>query len=173
MNSRSSQAYVGLDFTRQELGAAMRETYDELITFVTSEPFQAIHAELMNLSKQERPGFVLRVLLRKEELVKRGVQVPGGILIQTSAFGDRRPTLFVVKKFLPPRFHQVWQNVNITFDNEFDDAEVSRDPEACWRAPLPVALQNAAIAAGIDLESLPSQCGLSGSKPPSKTTQSA
>jgi hypothetical protein len=148
--------YSGLDFTREELSAVMREAYDELIDFVTTPAFKAIHEELMSLPRQDRPTFVASVFLRPEELAKRGVRVPDGILIQTSAFGDRRPTLFAVKKFLPSRYHGAWENVNITFDNEYDDEEVSRDPEAAWRRPLPVALQNAAIAGDVDLESLPS-----------------
>jgi hypothetical protein len=151
--------YPGLDFSREELSAAMREAYDDLIDFVTSPAFKATCLELMSSPRQQRPAFVAKVILLPEELAKRGVHIPDGILIQTSAFGDRRPTLFVVKKFLPPKFHRVWENVNITFDNEFADDEVSRDPRACWRPPLPVAVQNAALAAGIDLESLPSEYG--------------
>lgn len=149
--------YEGLDFDREELAAAMRTAYDELIEFVTTPEFRAVHAELMSLPLQDRPGFVMKVLLRPEELGKRGVQVPEEILIQTSAFGDRRPTLFVVKKFLPAKFHGAWENVNITFDNPFEDNEISRDPKECWRLPLPVPLQNAALAGGVDLQALPEE----------------
>ena len=38
------------------------------------------------------------------ERAARGFTVPEGILIQASAFGDRRPTLFAVKKFLLKKF---------------------------------------------------------------------
>jgi hypothetical protein len=165
----SSQNYDGLDYGCDELSAAMREAYDDIIRFVTTPSFKAVYTELMNCAREDRPAFVMRVLLRPEELAKRGVQVPDGILIQTSAFGDRRPTLFVVKKFLPSKFDAVWQNVNITFDNHFEDNEVTRDPEACWRLPLPVALQNAALAAGIDLESLPHESALKVSSKPAST----
>jgi hypothetical protein len=72
-------------------------------------------------------------------LAKRGVERPPDLLIQRSAFGDRRPTLFCVKKWLPP--DMFWENVNITFDNEFDDNAIPRD-ESAWRAPVPVALQH-------------------------------
>jgi hypothetical protein len=44
--------------------------------------------------------------------------------------------------------------VNITFDNEFVDSAVSRDPEKCWRPPLPVNVQAQAMAEGRDLEAL-------------------
>lgn len=138
----------------------MRQTYDELIAFVTTPAFSAIYAELMSLPREDRPSFIARVLLQPESLRERGVNVPDGILIQTSAFGDRRPTLFVVKKFLPPEFHGAWENVNITFDNFYEDRDVSRAPDSAWRPPLPVALQNAAIAAGIDLNLLPLECGV-------------
>jgi hypothetical protein len=152
-----SQTYKNLDFSREELSAAMRQSYDQIIDFVTTPAFKVMFLELMSLPQQDRPAFVARVVLQPEEMTKRGVHVPDGILIQSSAFGDRRPTLFAVKKFLPSRFHKVWENVNITFDNEYEDDAVSRDPEACWRVPLPVAVQNAALTAGIDLESLPSE----------------
>jgi hypothetical protein len=146
--------YGRLGFSRDELRDVMRLVWDELIAFVTSPSFSAVVAELMALPRAERPGYVERVLLRPEELARRGVETPEGILIQTSSFGDRRPTLFVVKKFLPAMYHGAWENLNITYDNEYADDEVTRDPEAAWRRPLDVALQNAALAGDIDLESL-------------------
>jgi hypothetical protein len=152
---QASDIYPGLAYGKSELAAAMRQTYDELIAFVTQPAFQAVYKELWELPATERPTFVNKVLLRPEELEKRGVRVPPEILIQTSAFGDRRPTLFAVKKFLPAKFHDAWENVNLTFDNEYNDEEVSRDPAVTWRKPLPVVLQNALIASNIDLNSAP------------------
>jgi hypothetical protein len=154
--------YAKLGFSREELGVAMREVWDELIEFVSTPAFRAVHHELMELPQQERPGFVVRTLLHREELARRGVEIPDGILIQTSAFGDRRPTLFVVKKFLPKRFHSAWENVNITFDNEYRDDQVTRDPGLAWRRPLPVAVQNAALAGELNLEVLPSETLMGG-----------
>jgi hypothetical protein len=144
--------YNGLDFDRAELSAAMREGYDRLIDFITSAPFAELHQELMQLSPQARPAFVENVLLQSGELNKRGIYVPPNILIQTSAFGDRRPTLFAVKTWLPEKFHRAWENVNWTFDNEFADDQVSRSLEVAWREPLSVSLQNSLISKGIDLE---------------------
>jgi len=155
-----STRYRGLDFGPEELSAAMRKTYDEIIDFVTTPEFRALHRELMSLPRRDRPAFVGRVVVRPEELAKRGINVPEGILLETSAFGDRRPTLFVVKKYLPLKYHQAWENVNITFDNEYDDDKITRAPEASWRPPLPVAMQNAALAADMDLESLPAALGV-------------
>jgi hypothetical protein len=152
---QASDVYASFGFCREELAAAMRSAWDELIQFVTTPAFKAVHEELMTLPEPDRPGFVARVLLSREELQRRGVDVPADILIQTSAFGDRRPTLFAVKKLLPTKYHAAWQNVNITVDNKYSDDQVSRDPSTAWRPPLPVALQNAALAGGLDLETLP------------------
>jgi hypothetical protein len=152
--------YPGLNFGPTQLAAAMRVVYDELIAFSATPSFRSLHAELMSQPKPDRMAFVLQVMLSDEERRKRGVETPDGILFQTSAFGDRRPTLYVIKKFLPAHFHATWENVNITFDNPFDDSEVSRDPAMAWRPPLPVALQSAALACDIPLDTLPNQYGV-------------
>lgn len=146
--------YSKLSYSREELAHVMRVTYDELIDFVTTPEFVSIMTELGNLDAQARPVFVFSVLLDKEELAKRGIQVPDGVLVQRSAFGDRRPTLFCVKKFLPEKFANVWQNVNLTFDNQFFDESVSRASEIAWRPPLPVDVQADAMARGVDLEQI-------------------
>lgn len=147
-------AYPGLDFDREELSAAMRQNYDRIIAFVTTPEFKALHQELRSLPPTDRPNFVKAVILQPPELAKRGIVVPDDFLIQTSAFGDRRPTLFAVKIFLPSKFHEAWENTNLTFDNEYEDEQVSRDPERAWRPPLPVELQNSLISKGADLDSV-------------------
>lgn len=152
--------YPSLDFDRDELSRAMREAYDELIEFITRPAFKAIHSELMALATKERPGYVSAVLLNPEELAARGLDVPEGILIQASAFGDRRPTLFAVKKFLPEKFHKAWENVNWTFGNDFNIDDIRKDSANSWRPPLPVSLQNSLMSADKDLESVPVESGL-------------
>jgi|SRR5215211_1075491 len=152
--------YPGLDFNQEELSAVMRRTYDEIIEFITTPAFKAVYEELRSLPGTERTAFVNRVLLRPEELANRGVVVPEGILIQASAFGDRRPTLFAVKKFLPPKYHGAWENVNWTFDNKYGDEGITRSSEDAWRPPLPVPLQNALMERGIDLEAVPVEFGV-------------
>lgn len=152
--------YEGLDFGRAELARAMRKTYDDIIAFVTTPEFRNFYEEMMSLNPAQRPGFISRVLFRPEELSKRGIVVPEGILIQTSAFGDRRPTLFAVKKMMPTKYQSVWENMNLTFNNEFKDEDVSRSIENAWRPPLPVAVQNQLLARGEDLESLPADRGI-------------
>lgn len=146
--------YKNLSYDQTELAAAMRTTYDELIDFVTTPEFKELMKEFDLLGNQHRQAFIVSVLLNREELARRGVRVPDGILIQRSAFGDRRPTLFCVKKFLPAKYSDVWQNVNITFDNVFADDSVGRTPEISWRAPLPVGIQAEALAQGKNLEEI-------------------
>jgi len=104
---------------------------------------------------------VQEVLLDAALLRERGVHVPEGILIQRSAFGDRRPTLFCVKKYLPKKFHSAWENVNLTFDAA-DDNSVTRDPAECWRHPIRPDIQAALLAAGLALEDLPPSLQVSG-----------
>lgn len=152
--------YEGLDFDQEELSKVMRENYDELIEFIIQPNFQKLHGELMALPPQERPKFVVDIIINHEALAQRGITVPEGILIQTSAFGDRRPTLFAVKKFLPKKYHGAWENVNWTFSNIYEDDDVSRDPEISWRPPLPVNLQNYALANNIDIETFPTEAGI-------------
>ena len=140
-----------LAYTIDELRDVMLEYCDKIIAFVTSEQFRAVMDEMSDLSHLERPLFVHDVLLNDTELKKRGVIAPEGILIQRSAFGDRRPTLFAVKHFLPEKYRNVWENVNITFDNEYL-TEVPRDREICWRAPLQPDEQAQAMVEGRPLE---------------------
>lgn len=144
--------FVGLDYTQRELQAVMRAAYDDLIAFVRSEPFRESMAEMAALAPEDRPQFVLDVFTNPEERQRRGFIVPEGVLIQRSAFGDRRPTLFCVKKFLPEKYRDVWENANLTFDNEFEDHDVSRHVGKAWREPLDVSEQAALMASGKSLE---------------------
>ncbi|MBV8368425.1 MAG: hypothetical protein JO036_05760 [Candidatus Eremiobacteraeota bacterium] len=132
----------------------MNESYEDLISFVTTDSFVAVCEEMNALPPEVRPVFVKAVLLNPDELRKRGVIVPEDILIQRSAFGDRRPTLFAIKKFLPERYHDSWENVNLTFDNPYEDAAISRNADVAWRPPLPVELQADLMTHGADMESV-------------------
>ncbi|WKX75821.1 hypothetical protein [Zobellia laminariae] len=97
--------YPGLNYSKNELSKVMKTNYDDLINFITDPVFQKLFSEMMSLQPNERPMFVHKIWLDDSELRRRGLKVPEGILIQTSAFGDRRPTLFCVKKFLPEKYH--------------------------------------------------------------------
>lgn len=138
---------------QERLHEACRTGYEELIEFVSTDAFEGVYDELMSLEPANRPQFVVEVLLSDDELAKRGVCRPEDLLIQRSTFGDRRPTLFCVKKWLPPEFHRFWENVNITFDNDEDVATVPTD-ERAWRAPLPPALQQQVLKGALDDDAL-------------------
>ncbi len=137
----------------EELYEVMKHAYDELIAFVVTPAFQLVLSELYSLPMTHRPAFVRTVLLVGDRLRAKGVEVPEGLLILRSAFGDRRPTLFCVKKWLPARYQVYWQNVNITFDNSFGDDDVPRDARA-WRRPLPVEVGAMLIERGLTAEEL-------------------
>ena len=139
-------------YSREDFERVMRETYGELIEFVTSPPFRSVVEEMDRLPPEARPTFVKVVLLNPGALHRRGVIVPEGVLIQRSAFGDRRPTLFVVKKFLPNMYRESWENVNITFYEQYDDADVSYDGALAWRRPLPVEVQSQLMTRGVGLD---------------------
>lgn len=141
-------------YTIDELRDMMFVHYDRIIDFVTSPAFRAILDEMSQIPHWARPAFVRDVLLDDAVLSSRGVVVPEGILIQRSAFGDRRPTLFAVKHFLPDGYRDIWENVNITFDNEYVDSDVSRERGVCWRAPLDPHDQAQAMTEGKSLDSI-------------------
>ena len=95
--------YKDLDYDQSELAKVMKVNYDDLLKFISDPIFQELLSEMMSLQPNERPIYVDKVWLDGQELARRGLKVPEGVLIQTSAFGDRRPTLFCVKKFLPEK----------------------------------------------------------------------
>jgi len=92
--------------------------YDGIIQFVTTPKFNSVYNELMDLPIYDRPKFVLR-----------------------STFGDRSPTLFCVKKWLPKDLLMFWEDVNITFFNN-DSEEKMLEGASAWRLPVPVAVQH-------------------------------
>jgi hypothetical protein len=157
MQSLKKEMYEGLDFGMDELSAIIKDYYEDIITFITQPVFIALFSEMMSLPPTKRPAYVHNVWLNTVELENRGLEIPEGILIQTSAFGDRRPTLFVVKKFLPEKYRSAWENVNWTFNNPFKEEDVPFDSESAWRLPLSVSVQNALLANNIDLESIPDE----------------
>jgi len=117
------------------IAAAMRESYDRLIDFSQDPAFQALVLELYRQPRPLRPRFVREEILSDERRRARGVVVPEGIWVQRSSFGDRRPTLFCIKTYLPDAVQAPWQNVNVTFDDFFDDEDIPRD-ERAWRTGL-------------------------------------
>ena len=138
-----------------DLKNVIRQNYDSLIDFVVSTPFKALVDQLYELPIPDRATFVRNVLLDSEELKRRGVDVPTGILIQRSSFGDGRPTLFVVKKYLPKDYQVAWENVNLTFDIAHNLEEVRSGSDA-WRKPIPWEVQAALYAMNLTSEDIKS-----------------
>ncbi len=136
----------------KELYQIMRKTYDELIDFVLQDNFKKLVEELYAQPLDKRPEFVQNEILTINPV--RNINIPKDILIQRSSFGDRRPTLFVVKKYLPKDMQYAWENVNITFDQEYDDKDVPREPDLSWRKPLPFEIQAAFTALGLSEEDI-------------------
>lgn len=132
----------------EDLRKVMRKTYDELIEFVTTDNFKSVLDELYGLPEIQRPNYVNSIILNKDKLLERGVDVPEDILIQRSSFGDLRPTLFVVKKYLPDEYKIAWENVNLTFDQKHDSSSCSQE-EKSWKTPLPMEVQAALTAMNI------------------------
>lgn len=131
----------------------MRKSYDELIDFIVDTPMKDIIEEMYTMPEDERPDFVSEKILNPEYLAGAGVSIPDDILIQRSSFGDGRPTLFVVKKYLDEDDRDIWENVNITFDQEADDGE-QKAPEVSWQKPLPPTVLSACQALGISGQQL-------------------
>jgi len=131
----------------EDLFEVLQNTYAELNNFVLTPEFKSIIDELYSLSPHKQPEFVKSVVINRDELTRRGVNVPDGIIIQRSTFGDDRPTLFVVKKYLPRDYQVAWQNVNLTFDQVHDPGSVITDSKK-WKAPLPVPVHAALLAIG-------------------------
>lgn len=98
----------------QELRTEVETSIMEIARFVETEEFQDLLVELWHTPREERQDFVKNVILNEEEREKRGIEVPPRMVIQRSAFGDQRPTLFCVSKMLSDGKRKT----TITFDNE-------------------------------------------------------
>lgn len=105
-----------LESTDVALRDAMAAALGEIEQFVNTAEFQEVLRRLYGLPPQERPAFVSSVLVSKEGLRNSGVEVPEGMVVQRSFFGDQRPTLFCVTKKLPAG--NSWEKVTFTFENE-------------------------------------------------------
>ena len=140
--------------TRDDIRAALRSAYRDLVEFASTDAFQALILELYSMPDTARPSFVNEVILNPSAMRERGIVPPAEILIQRSSFGDRRPTLFCIKKYLPEHLRLYWQNANITFDNPVSDDSIPRDARA-WRPPLGFDVQQAMVAGIVAKEDLP------------------
>jgi len=101
--------------TKETVATEIETALSEVTSFVCSPAMEGVMQEFFGLPEEQRPQYVLDVLLNSGELKKRKVDVPDGIMIQRSAFRDNRPTLFCVTKYLPPGLG--WRKVTVTIDN--------------------------------------------------------
>ena len=91
----------------------IEKDFKEMCMFTGTEEFQALLMELRHIPRNDRKDFVQKVILNHEELRKRGIHVPEGMVIQRSIFADRRPTLFCVSKYL----RDGKRKITITYDD--------------------------------------------------------
>lgn len=106
---------ISEDRRRVPGGASAAETRQSLLDithFCRSDAFRHVLRELYDLDGPGRTAFVRDVLLDRDELASRGVILPEDMVLQRSAFADRRPTLFCVSKPLSVG----GAKVTITFD---------------------------------------------------------
>ncbi len=97
-------------------GPQFRESLDAITAFVTSEPFLRVMREFSEVPRSQRHDFIRRVLINRDAMAQRGVPVPEDLIIQRSAFEDRRPTIFCVVKHLP----EPGKKVTVTFDEGWE-----------------------------------------------------
>jgi hypothetical protein len=107
------------------LESVLWSAYNDIRQFAFTEPFVSVLGEFWATPESERPTFVSRVLLNRDELRKRGVTLPNDMLIQRTAFRDNRPTQFAIVKHLPHGYS--WEKVTITFDNTTGEPPIRYD----------------------------------------------
>lgn len=90
----------------------------KIADFVLDSGFNGVLTELYSLTEEERPQFVLDVLLNPQELSKRDITIPERMSIQRSTFYDGRPTLFCIAQ--KENLAYPWRKITITFDNLTD-----------------------------------------------------
>ncbi len=129
----------------------MKAGYERLFRVIQTTEFQAVLEKVYGLPLSERPGFVKEYLLSEEGRRSLGLLLPPDVLLLRSTFGDRRPTLFCLKTYLPDECQAPWQNVNVTFDIAYDDREVPKD-ERAWRLGLPFDVQAALMSSGFSVD---------------------
>lgn len=137
-----------------DLPSAMTATLDELIDFVSTPAFRTVVDDLNERPVADWPDFVEAVLLDESELERRGVVVPEGVLVQRSSFGDGRPTVFCVVKYLPEEYRDLWAKMTLTFDRAHDWADYPSD-DGAWREPVHPAVLAAHIEASAEASGEP------------------
>jgi hypothetical protein len=101
------------DAVHPDLARWMADSLEVIGHYTSTSAFQHMYAELRTMSPAEQVSFVHDVLLDPNELERRGLTPPDGIVIQRSEFGDQRFTAFCVAKALPEGTR--WHRVTVTF----------------------------------------------------------
>ena len=106
----------------------------EIADFVVVDPFLSTLQEMYDMPEEDRPAFVLDVVLNEEAREARGIRVPETMTIQRSTFYDGRPTLFCISKMANLAYP--WRKVTITFDNDVGSTSTN-DPGNIVPIPTP------------------------------------
>ncbi|WP_433890219.1 hypothetical protein [Streptomyces sp. CA-111067] len=89
---------VDLETRRRWMLDALMDIYE----YARTPGFQAVLAEMNEIpTLEDKVLFVRTVLLSPEELGRRGIAPPEGVVVQRSRFADDRPTVFCLVKYLP------------------------------------------------------------------------
>lgn len=102
------------ELTREAIRVEARAGLEAIRDFITRDEFIRVLGELYDHAPEDRDAFVRTVLLDPTALRRRGIEVPDGIKLQRSQFGDHRPTIFCVTKLMSDGVRKV----TYTFDNE-------------------------------------------------------
>jgi hypothetical protein len=107
-----------MELEPNELKTDICDSIMEIGRFIYTDEFQSLLSEFKDTPKGLRSDFINKIVFNKKELKKRKVFVPPGMAIQKSTFGDGRPTLFCVTKYLKDKKRKV----TITFDEGWEKA---------------------------------------------------
>lgn len=110
---QDTETMMNLQFG-QTFASWISESVAELKKFASTPEFQSVLAEMDPMTPREKDEFVRVVLLDPERRRARGLELPDGIVIQRTAFADKRPTIFCITKYLPDHIRKV----TITYDDE-------------------------------------------------------
>ena len=105
----------------KQLAKNIQAALADITAFIEKPEFQTVLAELAAVPPELREYFIRSVLISREELSRRGVEVPEDITVQRSAFEDNRPTLFCITKYLP-EMGNARKKVTVTFDEGWENA---------------------------------------------------
>lgn len=108
---RYNGAYASAEEFRQDI----KESIMRIADFVYNTNFHSVVDEMRSLPVEKHRTYVRNVIINKNELKKRNIDVPDDLIVQRSVFADNRPTLFCLTKYLKDGLRKV----TITFDENW------------------------------------------------------